>query len=77
MKPIRSYSDGQWLVLLWAFVALFLIAGLFLGIAALVVISLLGAAGAGFTTFVYVRELTGPRGDSPASDADTTDGGQQ
>jgi hypothetical protein len=71
VKPIRAYSDGQWLLLLWAFIVLFLVAGLFLGITALVVIALLGGAGAGYTTYLYVQNSTGAAGHS-TSDTDET-----
>ena len=62
MKPIRAYSDGQWLLLLWAFIVFFLIAGLFLHITALVAVALLGGAGAGYTTYLYVQNSTGTPG---------------
>ncbi len=55
MKPIRNYSDGEWLLLLWAFVLLFLAAGLFLGSTAVTIVAVLGALGAGYTTFIYLR----------------------
>src|SRR3954449_4328337 len=54
MKPIRNYSDGQWLLLLWGFVLLFLLTGIFISTLVLVV-SVLGALGAGYTTYLYVR----------------------
>jgi hypothetical protein len=65
VKPIRAYSDGQWLLLLWGFIVLFLIAGLFLGITALIVVALLGGAGAGYTTYLYVQNSTGAAGNGP------------
>jgi hypothetical protein len=70
VKPIRDYSDGQWLLLLWAFIVLFLIAGLFLGITALVVIALLGGAGAGYTTYLYVQNSTGTPGNGNTGNSD-------
>ena len=58
MKPIRQYSDGQWLLLLWAFIVVFLVTGAFISKPVLVV-AILAAAGAAYTTFLYVRENTG------------------
>lgn len=54
MKPIRNYSDGQWLLLLWAFVLLFLVTGVFLSTLVLVV-AIFGAIGAVYTSFLYLR----------------------
>jgi uncharacterized membrane protein YdjX (TVP38/TMEM64 family) len=51
-------SDGQWLAALWTVVVIALLAGLIMGISVLVVLSLLGAAGAGYTTFLFVRQQT-------------------
>ncbi len=73
MKPIRAYSEGQWLLLLWGFIVFFLVAGLFLGITALIVVALLGGAGAGYTTYLYVQASTGGAGRPPA---DHEDGGR-
>jgi hypothetical protein len=61
VKPIRDYSEGQWLLLLWAFIVLFLLAGIALGVLPLVVISLIAAAGAGYTTYLYVQQNVAPR----------------
>ena len=58
MKPIRNYNDGQWLLLLWAFIILFLITGLAISNLVLVV-AILAAIAAGYTTFLYVREQIG------------------
>jgi hypothetical protein len=76
VKPIRAYSDGQWLLLLWAFIVFFLIAGLFLHITALVVVALLGGAGAGYTTYLYVQTSTGAAARPPSDNgrSDTDDG---
>jgi hypothetical protein len=54
MKPIRNYSDGQWLLLLWGFVLMFLLVGIFISTLVLV-IAVLGALGAGYTTYLYLR----------------------
>ena len=76
MKPIRNYSEGEWLLLLWGAIAFVLIAGLFLGVVAMIVIALLAAAGAGYTTFLYVQQL-GSRstGTTPDYDSDRNEGG--
>jgi hypothetical protein len=58
MKPIRDYSDGQWLLLLWAFIGIFLVTGLAISKLVLVV-AILAALGAAYTTFLYVRERIG------------------
>jgi|tagenome__1003787_1003787.scaffolds.fasta_scaffold19570404_2 hypothetical protein len=76
MKPIRNYSDGQWLLLLWGLIVLFLLGGLFLGSTAVVVVAVLGGVGAGYTTYLYVQNAAGPRSSSPASDADSNEGGK-
>src|SRR4051812_23674116 len=54
MKPIRNYSDGQWLLLLWGFVLLFLVVGIFISTLVLVV-AVLGALTAAYTSYLYVR----------------------
>jgi hypothetical protein len=58
MKPIRDYNDGQWLLLLWAFIVAFLIVGLALSTPVLVV-ALIAALGAAYTTVLYARERIG------------------
>jgi hypothetical protein len=58
MKPIRDYNDGQWLLLLWAFIVIFLIAGLAMSTPVLVV-AILAAVGAAYTTYLYARERIG------------------
>jgi hypothetical protein len=58
VKPIRNYSDGEWLLLMWTFVVLFLAAGLAISRTVLVV-AVLGALAAGYTTFLYVADRTG------------------
>ncbi len=54
MKPIRNYSDGQWLLLLWGFILFFLVVGIFLSTLVLIV-AVLGALGAAYTTYLYLR----------------------
>ncbi|MFX6250533.1 hypothetical protein ABTF88_21520, partial [Acinetobacter baumannii] len=72
---VRDYSEGEWLLLLWGAIAFVLIAGLFLGVIAMVVIALLAAAGAGYTPFLYVQQL-GPRPAGPTDpDSDRNEGG--
>jgi hypothetical protein len=61
MKPIRNYSDGQWLLLLWTFIVLFLITGLAISKLVLAV-AILGALAAAYTTYLYVRERIGSSG---------------
>ena len=90
MKPIRDYNDGQWLLLLWAFIVVFLVTGFAISTPVLVV-AILAALGAGYTTYLYVREQIGQRPSRPLaseapgsetessraepSDADTNEGG--
>jgi hypothetical protein len=79
MKPIRDYSDGQWLLLLWAFIVLFLIAGLAMSTLVLVV-AIVAAIGAAYTTYLYARERIGrsPSGSlfgRPGGTSTTTVGG--
>jgi hypothetical protein len=70
MKPIRDYSEGQWLLLMWGFVVFFLVTGLFLGSKAVVAVSILGGAGAGYTTFLYVQQHTSPRPNGDTHEGD-------
>ncbi|HSP39769.1 MAG TPA: hypothetical protein VLR26_18670 [Frankiaceae bacterium] len=79
MKPIRDYSDGQWLLLLWAFIVVFLVAGVAISTPVLIV-AILAALGAGYTTYLYVREQIAQRSDgtlpsegTPPSDGSTAD----
>jgi hypothetical protein len=81
MKPIRDYNDGQWLLLLWAFIVLFLIVGLTLSTPVLVV-AILAAVAASYTTYLYMREVIGrsPNGslfDRLGRTSTTTVGGDQ
>ena len=77
MKPIRDYTEGQWLILLWAFIAFFLLFGLFIGSFGVVVISVLGGAGAGYTTYLYVQNATGAQPPGSAPDSDSYEGGNR
>jgi hypothetical protein len=60
MKPIRDYNDGQWLLLLWAFIVVFLVTGFAISTPVLLV-AILAALGAAYTTYLYVREQIGAR----------------
>jgi hypothetical protein len=64
-------------LVLWGAIAFVLLVGLFLRATPLIVVALLGAVGAAFTTYLYLRESPpgGPRSGSPASDADSHKGG--
>jgi hypothetical protein len=76
VKPFREYSDGHWLLLLWGMIVFVLLVGLFFSSAVIIVLSLLAGAGAGYTTYLYIQQLSGgPRSGSPASDADRHEGG--
>jgi len=76
VKAIRDYSDGQWLLFQWAVIAVVLVTGLSFSSTAMVVLALLAAVGAAYTTYLYIRQLqSGSRSASPASDADRHQGG--
>jgi hypothetical protein len=70
MKPIRDYSDGQWLLLLWAFIVVFLITGLAISRPVLIV-AILAALAAAYTTYLYVRERIGSSGSGSIFDRAT------
>ena len=58
MKPIRDYNDGQWLLLLWAFIVVFLVTGS-RSAQPVLVVAILAALAAAYTTYLYLRERIG------------------
>jgi hypothetical protein len=59
VKPIRDYSDGQFLLLFWAFVVLFLGAAVLTSSRLVLAVTVLGALTACYTTYVYVADRLG------------------
>jgi hypothetical protein len=73
---MKNLSDGQWLLVLWGAIVAVLLLGLAMKITTMVVLALVGGAGAGYTTYLYVRQATdqGPRSGPPGDDAEPNEG---